>query len=179
VFRRLRVIAFTAVMLVCSVAVAVPASAALPQSDVPLIWPNRATGYCLGVSRGDVTNGTPIIVWRCNGNSDQTWTVSQIVTNANIAFTLRNGTNRNKCLTATGQGNGAAFVISDCKPLGQNMDQQFTYEDGQLAPCTIFWSSYSGKVVGVTGQSVNEGARVIQWDYLTHGDQEWCSQPPS
>jgi hypothetical protein len=145
-----------------------------------VIWPNLATGYCLGVQAGDVTNGTPIIVWRCNGNADQTWTAESVNADGSAPFLLRNGANRNKCLSVAGQrtDNGAPLVIWDCKPSGLR-DQRWTFLDGNLNPqCTTIYNDNSvDKVVGVLGGSLAEGARVVLWRWLGHLDQEWCQHP--
>ena len=104
----------------------VPANALTPPKWRELTWRNRVTGFCLGVAGGNVTNGTPIIVWRCNGNTDQTWTVDFIAQNGRPPFLVRNGTNRNKCLSVANnsRNNGAQMVIWDCKPLETNKDQR-------------------------------------------------------
>jgi hypothetical protein len=183
-FRARRVLAIGFIMIVGGVLLAVPASAAIPPTGVKLIWPNRSTGFCLGVRAGDVTNGTHIIVWRCNGNSDQTWTVEPLGPGTNGPFfTLRNGTNRNKCLSVAGFSieNNARLVIRDCTP-NQTVDQWWTPIDSPtLAPCTIFKNTRSGKVMGVRAGSITEGAAVVLWTHLGHGDQEWCSAaaPPN
>jgi len=62
VFTKLRTLTIGMAFIVGGVIFAVPASAAIPPTDVPLTWPNRSTAFCLGVRAGDVTNGTPIIV---------------------------------------------------------------------------------------------------------------------
>jgi hypothetical protein len=162
-------------------AFAVPASAAIPSPGDTRIWPNRMTGFCLGVRAGDVTDGTPIIVWRCNDNSDQTWTVRSENSNGGAPFSLRNGTNSNKCLSVAGFSieNGAQLVIRKCTPW-DTVDQLWTFTDSPtLAECTIFHNTRSGKVMGVRAASTREGAPVVLWSRLDgHTDQEWCNLPP-
>jgi hypothetical protein len=181
-FKLRRTLAVGLAVVVGSVATAVvvPASAAIPPSGSRLIWPNLDTGFCLGVQAGNVTNGTPIIVWDCNGNADQTWTVESVNGDGSAPFLLRNGVNRNKCLSVAGQrtDNGAPLVIWDCKPFGWR-DQRWILVDGYLAPsCTNIYNENSvSAVIGVQGGSTQRGARVILWRWLGHANQEWCGQP--
>jgi ricin-type beta-trefoil lectin protein len=144
---------------------------------VKLIWPNRATGFCLGVKAGTMTDGTRIIVWTCNNTTDQTWTADPLNADGTGPFRLRNGSNRNMCLSVSNNStaNGAPLVIWGCKAFN-NADQLWTFENGQLPDCTIFRNVNSGRVMGVTNQNVAEGTPVIQWSYLVHGDQEWCAR---
>jgi hypothetical protein len=159
-----------------SLAVAAPANAALPAPNVKLIFPNAQTNLCLGVAAGDVTNGTPIIVWHCNNNTDQTWTADP---QSDGSFLMRNGTNRNKCLSVgnMSKSNGAPMEIWDCKTPDQNADQRWFFRNSPLSTCTIFVNENSNRVMGVQGGATNEGAAVIQWDWLAHPDQQWCSGP--
>jgi len=112
------------------------------------------------VAGGNVTNGTPTIVWRCNGNTEQIWTVDFIAQNGRPPFLVRNGTNRNKCLSVANnsRNNGAQMVIWDCKPLETNEDQRWLFSDGVPIGCTIFTNWSSGKVMGVSAASKHEGA---------------------
>jgi len=139
------------------------------------LWTNPTTGYCLGVAGGNVTNGTPIIVWQCNGNSDQSWAAGDQLPYPPGAYSsYRNGTNANKCLgVANNSGaNGAGLVIWDC--LGTSHTDQYWNLQPVGNGCYVWYNASSGKVMGVSGGSLSEGASVIQWDYLGHPDQQWC-----
>jgi hypothetical protein len=140
------------------------------------VWHNLSTGYCLGVAAGNVTNGTAIIVWPCNGNSDQKWTNigDALPYPAGTFFSSRNGTNNNKCLgVAGGSGsNGAALIIWDC--FGTSHTDQYWEAIPVGNGCYVWYNAYSNKVMGVQGGSTSQGASVIQWDYLSHPDQQWC-----
>src|SRR5436305_7310513 len=46
-----------------------PASSILLQSR----FLNRNSAKCLGVLRGDMTNGTPAVQWTCDGSANQQW----------------------------------------------------------------------------------------------------------
>jgi hypothetical protein len=179
-FNRFWAVGAALFLVLGSVAVASPANAAIPPNLTPLIWQNQPTRFCMGVTAGNMTNGTAIIVWHCNRNTDQTWTADFSSAAGGGSFLLRNGSNRNKCLTVSNSrtDNGAPLVIWDCKAAGVNADQLFVFRDSLVeAACTVFQNVNSGKVVGVTNQSQSEGARVIQWDDLRHNDQSWCSAP--
>jgi hypothetical protein len=180
VFKPLRSLAVVLVVVVGSVTIAaVPASAAIPPPNVDLIWMNRATDFCLGVRAGNVTDETPIIVWSCNGNSDQTWRAVSVGSLGQPPYTLRNGTNGSKCLSVAGRSknDGAALVIRTCA-FPPTDDQRWTFEHGFNSECTLFRNVNSKKVMGVLGASGAEGAPVVQWFKIDHHpDQEWCSRP--
>src|SRR6185369_13523135 len=116
-FKRSWAVGAGLVLAVGSVAVAGPASAAIPSPGATLLWQDQPTRFCMGVARGDVTNGTPIIVWHCNRNTDQTWSADSVSADGTGPFLLRNGTNQHKCLTVGGMSkdDGHRLVIWDCK----------------------------------------------------------------
>ena len=58
--------------MACAAVVAglsVSALTALPaKADGPAkTWISQGSGKCLGVRNGDMTNGTPVVQWTCNG----------------------------------------------------------------------------------------------------------------
>jgi hypothetical protein len=178
---RFRLRTAVAVGLACLVGsmAAAPAGAAIPPAGTKLIWRNSVTNFCLGVAAGNVDNGNAIIVWRCNNNTDQTWTAESINPGAPGPYLLRNGTNRNKCLTVSGrrQDHGAPLVIWDCLAVGVNAGQLWVLQDGRKrADCTIFVNVNSNLVMGVSAASTVEGTPVIQWEDIGHPDQEWCGR---
>ncbi|WP_030442963.1 RICIN domain-containing protein [Actinoplanes subtropicus] len=76
-----------------------------------------AGGMCLDASGGGTANGTAVIIWACNGQANQQWTV-----NANGTVT---GAQSGLCLDATGAGtaNGTKIILWSCN--GQP-NQQWT-----------------------------------------------------
>jgi Ricin-type beta-trefoil lectin domain len=177
--KRLPALAAGLAVVLAGVTIATPAHAAIPPSGVKLNWLNSTTNFCLGVAAGNVTNGTAIIVWACNGNTDQAWTAESVNPFASGPYLLRNGTNRNKCLSvaAMSKNNGAVLVIWDCKAVGANSDQLWTFKDGTTSGTTNLVNVNSGLLMGVQGGSLSEGATVMQWQDLGHGDQQWFTTP--
>jgi hypothetical protein len=151
-----------------------------PTTNVPQIWQNRETGYCLGVAGGRMVSGTPIIVWPCNGNPDQAWiTVPNPDPNYGYLRRLKNVADPTKCLSvaAASWRDGARMIIWDCLPVDNhhNNGQGLNFVPGEL-PGYGFYSidTWSDMCVGVAGASSAIGASVIQWHCLAgHGDQEW------
>ncbi|HXU61521.1 MAG TPA: RICIN domain-containing protein [Polyangia bacterium] len=92
-------------------------------------------GKCMGVSNGNLTNGTNIVPWSCNANpangytqaKDQAWTYDlndcynlSAVTGDTLYCPIRNGQNFNKCLGVKGgsTSEGTNLVIWDCLGIG-------------------------------------------------------------
>jgi hypothetical protein len=63
---------------------------------------------CLDALNQGTTNGTPVVVWDCNGQANQQWTV-----NANGTIT---GVQSGLCLDANNQGagNGTQLILWAC-----------------------------------------------------------------
>ena len=133
-----RVVAIGLAVIVAAVALPGSAGAADQFDGVRLVWTNAQTGLCMGVAGGDVSNGKPIILWSCNGNSDQTWTATSANSDGSQPYLLRNGTNPNKCLSVAGKSLNqfAALVIWDCKPPNDNQDQRWYIVGWRNSPFT-------------------------------------------
>jgi len=115
-FRRLPFVAAAAAMVaVAGLAVAMPADASSARTFKT--WVNSSNGLCMGVSGGNMNNGTPVISWTCNGNADQYWEYQGGPGPGFYPF--RNLANQNKCLSLLrnqwdGTLNTGDLVISDC-----------------------------------------------------------------
>jgi hypothetical protein len=72
-------------------------------------------GECLGVLGGNMTNGTHVVTWTCNGHADQTWEIINGFPGSGF-IQLRNSVNTNKCLGVLGAAtsDGSNLVIWDC-----------------------------------------------------------------
>jgi hypothetical protein len=139
--RLVRVVAVGLAVIVATVALPGPAGAhhsTDPYNGVRLTWTNGQTGLCLGVAGGDVTNGKAIILWACNGNSDQTWTAESVNPDGHGPYLFKNGTNPNKCLSVANKSLSqfAALVIWDCKPSNDNQDQRWYIVGWPRSPFT-------------------------------------------
>jgi Carbohydrate binding module (family 6)/Ricin-type beta-trefoil lectin domain len=115
---------------------------------------------CLGVAGGDTTNGTPIVIWGCNGNADQKWTFGP------------DGTVRSmgKCLDVSGYGttNGSLTHLWDCASPTPTPNQIWVPQlDGTIR------NPVSGRCLDVVGVASTDGARLHLWDCYNGPNQEW------
>lgn len=184
---RMALAGVAAVATVVSLSGLVPLSA---KADPIFIstWGNGATGgpgtgipasQCLGVQGGNMTNGTHIVSWTCNGHPDQTWEITGAPGN-NIS-TIRNSQDTSKCLgvQASATGNGSILVIWDCNG---HTDQNWIFQpwtadnrNGPFGCFNIENQNAAPKVLGIQGGSPADGAQAVIWDLLTgHHDQVWC-----
>jgi hypothetical protein len=162
-----------------------PAKADPPTMSTWTEGPTAGTGSpgeCLGVQGGDMTNGTPIVIWTCNGHPDQTWDI--VGGSGGSGFVqLRNSQNTNKCLgvQAAATANGSKLVIWDCNA---SSDQEWAFvpwmadnRNGPFGCFNIRNLNASPKVIGVPNGSTTDGTQAVIWDQLsglTHHDQVWC-----
>ena len=156
-------------------------------SATPL-W-NWNSFKCLGVLGGNMTNGTLVVQWACNGNPDQQWLVD-----VSGAWTqIRNSQNPNKCLGVNGSGtsDGSTLAIWDC--VG-SADQYWSLHFHSIDSRTECYNIYNfnawlaslfpvgfppvfptQKVIGVPGGAWWDGVQTVLWDYQNTPDQLWCS----
>jgi len=157
-------------------AVAAPASAA---SRLRNAYTSQGTFY-LGVSGGNMSVGTPLIVWQAAG-SDQYWNLPD-----NSGYVWDNVTsNGTFCIDVQGDPNGglgAGLIIQRCN------STSYVEETWQLIPaakvgfganypgCYLFWNVNKGMAMGVAGgnTSLRNGTRVILWTWDTSANQFWC-----
>lgn len=188
--------------LVCTAALATfgltalaPLSAkALSVSTYSSVWMDGPTvgtgsaGECLGVLGGNMTNGTPIVTWTCNGHPDQTWEI-QVVNGSPggpIWTQIVDSQDPSKCLgvLSSATTDGSQLVIWDCNG---NADQYWTFvpwpvdnRNGPFGCYNIVNFNADPKVLGVLGGTPSDGAQTVIWDLeTTHLDQVWCPFQPS
>jgi hypothetical protein len=169
-----------------------PAAAFVPQSGDRFVWASQAAGYCMGVAGGDMTSGTSVIQWDCNGNADQTWIAERVgpsYTDGSADFRIRNAANPNECLSVAENKTyvwGQPLVIWQCKPLSTYDDQIWNLQSGQYSDaCTRFVSRESLDVY----KELDDMA-ILGFDYGTRGARlglhigqgidlglEWCAEP--
>jgi len=114
---------------------------------------------CLDVPNQSQTNGTQVVIWDCNGGSNQNWT--QLANGALQVY----GT---KCLDVLNQSTtaGAAAVIWDCTG-GAN--QRWTFNaDGTIV------GVQSGLCLDVTGAGTANNSLVEIWTCNGGSNQRWA-----
>jgi hypothetical protein len=148
-------------------------------------WASMGAGKCLGVRAADMTNGTPIVQWQCDGTPNQSWeieTVQNFMIPGGNWTQIRNSQDPSKCLgvQAAATNDGANLVIWDCN---SSWDQQWTFVQ-DVAPTrgipsgcfNIENANAFPKVIGIFAASGADGAQAVIWDNLgsTHPDQTFC-----
>jgi hypothetical protein len=140
-----------------------------------------STRECLGVLNGDMTNGTRIVSFTCNGHPDQTWEITNPP--GRNTTSIRNSQDPSKCLgvLASGTSDGSNLVIWDCNG---STDQNWTIQGSfpGSAGCFKFQNQNAApKVLGILGGNVTDFGQAVIWDDLTgivpqHRDQIWCPE---
>jgi hypothetical protein len=118
------------------------------------------SGRCLDVPGGTQTNGTQVIIWDCNGGSNQQWT------------RLSNGELQvygTKCLDALGNSTtpGTVVAIWDCNG-GTNQQWRFN-ADGTIV------GVQSGLCLDVTGNATANNTPVEIWTCNGGNNQKWTT----
>ncbi len=116
-------------------------------------------GNCLDVTEGKRSNGTPVQMWRCEGNENQQWRVD----NGRIRWARTD-----MCLDVRDgkRGNGTTVQIWQCERGNRNQD--FNVERNR-----IVWAG-NNKCMDVSNGSTADGARVHMWDCQRRNpNQEW------
>jgi hypothetical protein len=155
-----RVLAVGLSAIVASIAIPAAAHAA-PQPAQQ--FQNYNSKFCMGVSGGNVTDGTAIITWDCNGNTDQGWELDPGTGNQS-GFLFRNATNPNQCLSvgAKSTSAGAHLVIWHCKAANDNQDQLWQVITIPRAPLALREIFNSNSGLGIFASNSGRGAQVIQ-----------------
>jgi hypothetical protein len=109
-------------LAVTTLALVVPGTAKATQFNT---WTNP-DGLCMGVQGGNMTPGTAIIVWTCDGSLNQLWALDAN-SGANGAYLFRNAANTTECLSVFQMETTmrAPLVIWPCKDVSNNQDQRW------------------------------------------------------
>jgi len=136
------------------VALAVPADAA---TSGPII--GVASGRCLDVTGNSTALKTRIIIWDCNSQANQTWTLT-------AAGELRvfNGT---RCLDVAGGRVTAGGVVQIYRCTGGANQKWTVNANGTVT------GVQSGLCLDVTGASTARGSYVQTWTCHGGGNQQW------
>ncbi|MEU2438647.1 non-reducing end alpha-L-arabinofuranosidase family hydrolase [Streptomyces rubradiris] len=119
-----------------------------------------ASGRCVDVPDSSTANGTPVQLWDCGGQSDQSWTYT-------AAKQLK--VSGDKCLDAKAKGtaNGTEVVIWDCNT-GTN--QQWNINpDGSVS------GVQSGKCLDAIGAGTSNGTRIQLYTCAGVDNQKWTA----
>ena len=113
-----------------------------------------ASGKCVDVSGAGSADGTNVVLWTCNGGTNQQW--------ARNGNTLRS---LGKCMTATGTGDGSQVQLSTCTGGG---GQDWTAgSNGALV------NPRANKCLDANGGSSANGTQLIIWSCHGGANQRW------
>ncbi|MCC3764494.1 RICIN domain-containing protein [Glycomyces sp. TRM65418] len=118
----------------------------------------ETSGRCLDVTGASQASGTAVVIWDCNGQTNQAWT-------STAAQELR--VYGNKCLDVSGgaTANGSPVIIWDCN--GQSNQQWRFNGDGTITAVG------ANKCLDVTGGASANGTRVVIGDCSGQANQRW------
>ncbi|MEU8379646.1 lectin [Streptosporangium sp. NPDC048865] len=117
-----------------------------------------ASNRCVDVTGAVQTNGTQVVIWDCNGQSNQQWT-------ATPAGELR--VYGNKCLDVNNNGtaDGTGVIIWDCN--GQNNQKWRFNSDGSITALG------ANKCLDVAGNATANNTRLQIWSCNGAANQRW------
>ncbi|MER5642972.1 lectin [Streptosporangium sp. NPDC002524] len=127
--------------------------------------PNPATAIrgagsnrCLDVTGASQTNGTPVVLWDCNGQNNQRWT-------STAAGELR--VYGGKCLDVNDNGtaDGTGVIIWDCN--GQNNQKWRLNTDGTITALG------ANKCLDAAGNATANNTRIQIWTCTGGANQRW------
>ena len=142
-------------LAVTTLALVVPGTAKATQF---LTWSNP-DGLCLGVQGGNMTPGTPIIDWTCDGSPNQLWGFDSN-SGASGSDLIRNAADPTECLSVFQMETTmrAPLVIWPCKDQSNNQDQRWNI--AAIASVPIYnWAS--GLQILPSG---GQGSQIWLWD---------------
>jgi hypothetical protein len=149
-----------------------------PLVNYGFIQNDAATDKCLGTNGG--RNNTYAVIWTCqSGAKNQNWTTGPI-SPVNDYYTMIKNENGD-CLGLSGgqSSEGTAVVAWTCQPGSENQYWWHVYDRAVsqfvlcnlTQPCTNY--SATGRVAGVAGGGIANGARVVLWDNNGAENQGW------
>ena len=140
---------------------------------------NLQTDYCLGTAGGGSAIGSLFVVWACDGSANQRFTFQQVLPYMPPPyFEMVNNVANDRCIWDTNLGQCISNdAQADAKIDGYKSTRVLVNHNGH--DCYTFENElHPGEVLGVSGGSTAEGARVILWhnynDLTNHPDQAWC-----
>jgi hypothetical protein len=136
---------------------------------------NQNSGKCLDLIGGDGSNGARINQWTCDPTSaNQRWAILPTENRDHLRL-ISYVTGKSACIDADSLATGAQ--LHDWRYTGNNPAQQFDLVDAGSGWFKIK-NVHSGKVLDVNGFSIDNDAKVQQWDDNGgQGNQLWRLQP--
>ena len=123
---------------------------------------NAASGLCLDIANGEMTDGSNIELWNCSGAAWQQWNYDD------HTGLIRSQQDPQYCLDNSGSfADGANLIISTCTG---NVHQRFTINAGG----TISMRSMSEQVIDAYGTSA--GDNIGTWTFWGGSNQYWQLQ---
>lgn len=140
------------------------------QEWIRSMWINNKSNKCLGISGGNMTNGTKAIQWECTGAYDQFWYTVPL---DGGYYQVRNYKNQNKCLAVPAGSHtaGTQLAIWDCR--SGERDQLFAFTQYGNTALYSIQNRESAQFVGVVSGRLDNGAPVVQWPWVGASDQYW------
>jgi hypothetical protein len=115
---------------------------------------------CVDVSNVSQANGTPLVLWTCNGQTNQRWTRT-------AAGELR-VYNNTKCMDAGSGQSGTAVTINDCT--GGNGQKWTANANGTVT------NAQAGACLDASGHGTADNTPVIVWTCSGASNQAWTRQ---
>jgi hypothetical protein len=180
-------VAFGLSVLAGGLAISAPARAT--------VWRNfKNENFCLGMQNHSVTNGSPLVVWECDGFTDQNWSAptpfptstdsvwSQIFNQWDPAPPDQSA----MCIALGNNGNtnnGSAAISWACNANTPDQGWQLVPAGHDMSSHACYWflnmSSllyyHHARVLGASGGVVANGTPIILWDMISNQDQSWCA----
>ena len=143
-------------LAVSALALVVPGTAKATQFNT---WANPQ-GLCMGVQGGNMTPGTAIIDWTCDGSLNQLWALDGN-SGAPGSWLFRNAADTTECLSVFQMETTmrAPLVIWPCKDFSINQDQRWTI--APLATTLPIYNWASGLQITPSG---GQGSQLWLWD---------------
>lgn len=143
-------------LAVTALALVVPGTAKATQFNT---W-MTPDGLCMGVQGGNMTPGTAVIDWTCDGSLNQLWALDGN-SGAPGSWLFRNAANTTECLSVFQMETTmrAPLVIWPCKDQSNNQDQRWT-----IAPLATTLPIYNWASNLQIVPSGGQGSQLWLWD---------------
>ena len=116
-------------------------------------------GKCLDLYAFNTANGSPVVIWDCDGKQNQLWTMQS-------DGSIHSAVNTNKCLDLpnANTANGTLLQIWDCNGTGA---QKWSYENNNE------FTGYYGKCLDLPSGNTTNGTRLQYYDCFDNANQTW------